>query len=151
MQYSPEGFQEQLLKSVIANNMSFRSVENSESQRLLHMLRNNVSIPSAKTLAANLRARSSDKRMFITEAMHNGSGKISIALDAWTPSNKLAFLAIKAYFIDKDWKLRSMLIGFGPATWSAYWREYGLCYATLPRGVLNPRLAFCPSLRQCQQ
>jgi len=50
--------------------------------------------------------------MFITEAMHNGSGKISIALDAWTSPNKLTFLASEAYFIDKDWKLRSMLIGF---------------------------------------
>ena len=41
-----------------------------------------------------------------------GVKKVSLALDAWTSPNKLAFLAIVVYYITPDWKYRYALIAF---------------------------------------
>lgn len=35
-----------------------------------------------------------------------------IALDAWTSSNRIAFLAIVGTFITEDWKLEEVLLDF---------------------------------------
>jgi hypothetical protein len=40
--------------------------------------------------------------------------KLSIALDAWSAANHLSFLAIKAYYIDRNWQLREVLLDFIP-------------------------------------
>jgi len=40
------------------------------------------------------------------------AGKISLAADTWTSPNKLAFLAIVAYWISDSWQMEEMLIGF---------------------------------------
>jgi hypothetical protein len=39
-------------------------------------------------------------------------GSIALACDAWTSTNKLAFLALVASYIDKDWKLHDVLVDF---------------------------------------
>ena len=38
--------------------------------------------------------------------------KVYIALDAWTSPNNIAFLAITGCFIDHNWKLQEVLLGF---------------------------------------
>jgi hypothetical protein len=40
--------------------------------------------------------------------------KISIALDAWSASNHLSFLAIKSYHINQNWSLKETLLDFIP-------------------------------------
>ena len=40
------------------------------------------------------------------------AGKISLAADTWTSPNKLAFLAIVAYWISDSWEMEEVLIGF---------------------------------------
>jgi len=40
------------------------------------------------------------------------AGKISLAADTWTSPNKLAFLAIVAYWISDSWQIEEVLIGF---------------------------------------
>jgi hypothetical protein len=39
-------------------------------------------------------------------------GKISFTLDVWTSPSTKSFLAITAHYIDKDWKLRNVLVDF---------------------------------------
>lgn len=41
-----------------------------------------------------------------------GTQKISIALDAWTSPNRLAFLGIVGYWINDKWELCERLLGF---------------------------------------
>ena len=38
--------------------------------------------------------------------------KVSIALDCWTSTNNLSFLAVMVYFIDVNWRYREVLLGF---------------------------------------
>jgi len=40
------------------------------------------------------------------------AGKISLAADTWTSTNKLAFLTIVAYWISDSWQIEEVLIGF---------------------------------------
>ena len=40
------------------------------------------------------------------------AGKISLAADTWTSPNKVALLAIVAYWISDSWQMEEMLIGF---------------------------------------
>jgi len=40
------------------------------------------------------------------------AGKISLAADTWTSSNKVAFLAIVAYWISDSWQMEEVLIRF---------------------------------------
>ena len=40
--------------------------------------------------------------------------KISIALDAWSASNHLCFLAVKGYYINQQWQLQEKLLDFLP-------------------------------------
>ena len=48
----------------------------------------------------------------IQEAFQDVSGKISFTIDIWTLPSTKSFLAITAYYIDKDWKLKNILIDF---------------------------------------
>ena len=40
--------------------------------------------------------------------------KLSIALDCWTSPFRQAFMAVTAYFLDRDWNYREILLGFEP-------------------------------------
>jgi len=42
----------------------------------------------------------------------SAAGNISLAADSWTSPNKLAFLAIVAYWISDSWQMEEVLIGF---------------------------------------
>ena len=52
--------------------------------------------------------------------MQNILGKISYTIDIWTSPLAKSFLAITAHFMDKEWKLQSILLDFvqiwGPHT-----------------------------------
>ena len=48
----------------------------------------------------------------IQEAFQDVSGKISFTIDIWTSPSTKSFLAITAHYIDKDWKLKNILIDF---------------------------------------
>jgi len=46
------------------------------------------------------------------ESFQDILGKISFTLDIWTSPSTKSFLAITAHYIDKDWKLRNVLVNF---------------------------------------
>ena len=46
------------------------------------------------------------------ESFQDILGKISFTLDVWTSPSTKSFLAITAHYIDKDWKLRNVLVNF---------------------------------------
>ena len=46
------------------------------------------------------------------ESFQDILGKISFTLDVWTSPSTKSFLAITAHYIDKDWKLRNVLVDF---------------------------------------
>jgi len=75
------------------------------------MCRASVAIPTAAQLRSDISHAAEEMRESITKDLEEVK-KVSLAIDAWTSTNKLAFLAIIAYWIDKDWNYHHVLIGF---------------------------------------
>jgi len=74
-------------------------------------LKRDVLLPSPTTVRVRLQSTCTEIEGKIkTEIPPNV--KISIAADAWTSPNKLAFLAIVGYWITDDWEMKEVLLGF---------------------------------------
>ncbi len=116
---SQERFEQQLLSTIVAGNLSFQIVENPEFHALVHLLRPSIEVPGRKRMRELLQARYES----VAASMFADLGpttKVSIALDCWSSPNRLSFLAITAYYFSNDWKYNEVLIGFehvsGPHT-----------------------------------
>ena len=112
--YSKSSFETQLLRSFVALNLPFRSVNNIQLRRLLTMLRpHDIFIPHATWLKILLNDHIGQIEVELLNDLPDGA-KISLALDIWTSPNNITFMAIIGYFIDRKWKLREVLLGFEP-------------------------------------
>src|SRR4051794_21542620 len=96
---------------MVALNWSFHSIDSLQLRKLLHMLHHNLDVPSANLMKSQLKDQAGTVRGQIRKDL-SANSKVSIALDAWSSPNHLAFLAIVAYYIDKDWNYHQQLIGF---------------------------------------
>jgi hypothetical protein len=92
-------------------NIPFRNADDNQLRRVFQMLRSSVDIPCADRLRKNLATKADELRAQIKETL-KGVRCVSIALDGWTSPNHLAFMAIIAYYITKDWKYKHSLLAF---------------------------------------
>jgi hypothetical protein len=111
--YSPQALENELVRVLVDNNWSFRTVERPSFQRFLRFLR-----PDAQIIT-----RYRFRQMFLnqfslakTSTLHDIgiTTKLSIALDAWSAANHLSFLAVNGYYINDDWQLKEVLLDFVP-------------------------------------
>lgn len=106
-------FEDELVRVVVDANLSFRTIDRPSFQRFIRFLRPNAVINSRykfKTLFVDKYNKA--KATLLNDLPKHT--KISIALDAWTSSNHLSFLAIKGYYINTRWKLQDKLLDFIP-------------------------------------
>ena len=96
------------------------------------MLRPDLSIPKATKVRELLATEARAARATLLNDLP-GHAKISIALDAWTSPNHLAFLAITAYFIDANWKHQEVLLGFE----HLHGKHTGTAMATIVKNILD--------------
>jgi hypothetical protein len=96
---------------LLAGNLPFVFFDLDEFYSLIEMCRDNVEIPSARVMKAFLMNKISEVEESTKQSIPQNR-KVSLALDAWTSPNKIAFLAIIAYWIDSKWVSQSQLIGF---------------------------------------
>lgn len=109
--YSKETFRNEFLKTFVLLNLPFNVADHCQLKRLFHMCRQTVDMPSASMIKSDLNSIAEDMRNNILLDLRKVD-KVSLALDAWTSPNKLAFLAVVLYYIDSNWKYRHILIGF---------------------------------------
>jgi len=113
---TPVGFDQQLfeeyfLKAFLATNLAFNCSNNLAFHRAFKYARPWVEIPSPTTLTRQLkRLGNSTVDDIRISLLHHA--KISLAGDTWTSPNKLAFLAIVAYWISDSWEIEEVLLGF---------------------------------------
>jgi hypothetical protein len=100
------------MKTAVALNWSFHSVEHPQLQRLFQILRPKIVLHSAKICASALEAHAEQVTLKIKAIFEKCDSKISLSLDGWTSSNRLGCLAIVSYHIDNDWNYQEHLIGF---------------------------------------
>jgi hypothetical protein len=91
--------------------MSFRSVEHPSFIEFVKYLNNKATLPKRQKLRDLLEVKYSSVQNSIREQLQHVN-RISIAIDAWTSPNHLAFLGITAYYITPDWNIKEILLGF---------------------------------------
>jgi len=95
----------------LATNLAFNCSNNVAFRGVFKDIRPRVEIPCSMTLTRHLKwlgkSTVDDIRTCLPAA-----GKISLAADTSTSQNKLAFLAIVAYWISDSWQMEEVLIGF---------------------------------------
>ncbi len=105
-----EDFDLQVAKALVAINAPFRAIDNEELRRALSMTAHGLRIPRSSKILRLVTGFVERLETSLLKNMVAGS-KLSIAYDCWTSPNNYAFLAVVGYFIDKDWKLREVLVG----------------------------------------
>ena len=100
--FNQHDFEEYFLKAVLATTVAFNCSNNLAFRRVFKYIRPGVEIPSPTTLSRHLKRRGKSTVDDIRTGLP-AAGKISLAADRWTSPNKLAILAIVAYWISDSW------------------------------------------------
>jgi len=101
-----------LVEWIIVNQHSFIIVEEPKFIDLIRILCPDAVLVSADTIKRKIMDLYEANIDKMQEAFHNILGKISFTLDIWTSPSTKSFLGITAHYIDKDWKLRNVLVDF---------------------------------------
>lgn len=85
---------EQVLRIIVAGNLSFYFAENPEFVALLRHAYPDCNIPNRRSVTKALKKAAKDERIALREELTNNNSKVSLALDAWTSNNNIAFLGM---------------------------------------------------------
>jgi fructose-1-phosphate kinase PfkB-like protein len=85
---------EQMLRIITEGNLPFLFAENSELVKLLKHAYPGVIIPNRRSVAAKLKSNVAKSKQQLKERLAKVDSKISLALDAWTTRNNVAFLGM---------------------------------------------------------
>ena len=101
------------LRWVIPANVSLNQVENKDFRAWLHYISKpaNEMLPfSANTIKTQVHLFYNEGRKRMRQLLSLAISDIHITCDAWTSSNKLAFLGVVAHFVDENGSLRTLLL-----------------------------------------
>jgi hypothetical protein len=115
LSYTRNNFQTQVLDFVIANRIPFNVVHHIQFQRMLQMAAGNnaIFIPSRMQIKDQLLSTADIQPQLHLADLPAGA-RISLGLDLWSSQTRLSFIGISSHFIDKDWKLVTIPLGFEP-------------------------------------
>jgi|ERR1700694_2344421 len=85
---------EQMLRIITEGNLPFLFAENREQVKLLRHAYPGVGVPNRRSVAAKLKGNVTTAKQQLKERLANVDSKISLALDAWTTRNNVAFLGM---------------------------------------------------------
>ena len=86
-------------------------MSNLELRRSYEALRDDLVLPSATTLS-NICQREYALTLDAIKKQLPVRNKVSLALDRWTSTNKLAVTLVIAYYMDRNWALRKVQLAF---------------------------------------
>ena len=109
--FNQHNFEEYFLKACLARNLAFNCSNNHAFGRVFKYIHPGVEIPCPTTLTRYLKQLGTSTVDDIRTCLP-AAGKSSLAADTRTSPNKLAFLAIVAYWISDSWQMEEVLIGF---------------------------------------
>ena len=101
-----------LVEWIIINQHPFTIVEEPKFIDYIHILNPDAVLISADTIKRRIMNLYTANIVKMQESFQDILGKISFTLDVWTSPSTKSFLAITAHYIDKDWKLRNVLVDF---------------------------------------
>lgn len=89
----------------------FNVLSNPEFRRTFLAINPNISIPSVSKIRRLLAVEYENTLQAIKNSIPKNQ-KVSLALDGWTSSNKLAITSVIMYYIAGDWKLTEVQLAF---------------------------------------
>jgi len=99
-----------MLGFVLAH-IPWNAISNLELRRSYNALRSELVLPSASTLS-NICRREYTLTVDAIKKQLPSTNKVSLALDGWTSTNKLAITSVIAYYMDRNWALREVQLAF---------------------------------------
>jgi hypothetical protein len=95
----------------VSAHIPWNAITNLKLRRSYKALRDNLVLPSATTLS-NICHREYAMTVDAIKKQLPSRNKVSLALDGWTSTNKLAISSIIAYNMDQNWALRQVQLAF---------------------------------------
>jgi hypothetical protein len=108
--YSEDGFKKDLVGLVTIEYMPFIVAESRVFRMMVERLRPGATVPSATTVKRAVMAMFHDERARWRAILQEVPGTISFTVDMWTAPNMEPFLGITAHWINKEWRLQSVLL-----------------------------------------
>jgi uncharacterized C2H2 Zn-finger protein len=110
--FSDQTLKEHLVEFFVAEDMSFVTIESSSFRNLIHLLRPGVFVPKADSLKNSIMSTFKTKLVQLRAFWASIDSRISFTTDIWSAPNDIPFMAITGHWIDRNFKLWSMLIDF---------------------------------------
>jgi hypothetical protein len=95
----------------VSAHIPWNAISNLELRRSYNALRSDLVLPSASTLS-NICRREYTLTVDAIKKQLPSTNKVSLALDGWTSTNKLAITSVIAYYMDRNWALREVQLAF---------------------------------------
>jgi len=95
----------------VSAHIPWNAISNLELRRSYNALRSALVLPSASTLS-NICRREYTLTVDAIKKQLPSRNKVSLALDGWTSTNKLAITSVIAYYMDRNWALREVQLAF---------------------------------------
>jgi hypothetical protein len=92
-------------------HIPWNAISNLELRWSYNTLRSELVLPSASTLR-NICRREYTLTVDAIKKQLPSTNKVSLALDGWTSTNKLAIMSVIAYYMDRNWALREVQLAF---------------------------------------
>jgi len=99
------------MKSVIAANLPFQTLEHPQFHHLLNLLRPNIHIPSSTTIRCSIHEYGKEVHQKLKKTLPEDTF-LHLAIDCWTSPNKLVFMGTTLHYMDQNWKLCGFTVGF---------------------------------------
>jgi len=95
----------------VSAHIPSNAISNLELRRSYKALCDDLVLPSATTLS-NICRREYALTVDAINKQLPVRNKVSLALDGWTSTNKLAIMSVIAYYMDQNWALREVQLAF---------------------------------------
>jgi len=95
----------------VSAQVPWNAMSNLELRRSYNVLRSELVLPSASTLS-NICWREYSLTVDAIKKQLPTRNKVSLALDRWTSTNKLAILSVIAYYMDRNWAMQEVQLAF---------------------------------------
>jgi len=101
-----------LIRWIVIHQHPFTIVEENYFINFVHSLHPSARIPTANTVKNRIMDCYKEDKIKIKALLKDIPGKVSFTMDCWTSPSAKSFLSLTAHFIDKNWKLKSIIIDF---------------------------------------
>jgi hypothetical protein len=110
-EFNQDTWNRYLMLGFVSANIPWNVISNLEFRRAFNALRDDLVLPSASTLG-NICRREYSLTIDAIKNQLPAKNKVSLALDGWTSTNRLAITSVIGYYIDRHWALREVQLAF---------------------------------------